>query len=248
MSGTNQFKAFATGGGANTLSPSAYAALTTLIGSGFQSGLASSQQMNTVLRQTSFMAAAIAQLIANAGMNANDDGDLTTLAANLATMFQSLGSPTGQIIILGASSPPTGFLECNGAAISRSTYSALFGAVSTAFGVGDGSTTFNIPDFRGYFPRGWDHGRGIDSGRTFGSAQSDAYGSHNHPISDPNHSHSTDLTLTGGYVGGGAHSWQAGGQLATSGTSSEATGITVSSSGGTETRPKNLAILFGIKY
>ena len=67
--------------------------------------------------------------------------------------------------------PPTGWLECNGNAVSRTTYAALFSAIGTTYGVGDGSTTFNLPDLRGEFVRGWDHGRGADSGREFGSYQ-----------------------------------------------------------------------------
>jgi phage-related tail fiber protein len=68
---------------------------------------------------------------------------------------------------------PTGWLKANGAAVSRTTYAALFSAIGTTFGVGDGSTTFNLPDLRGEFMRGWDDGRGVDSGRAFGSAQLD---------------------------------------------------------------------------
>lgn len=49
---------------------------------------------------------------------------------------------------------PAGFLECNGTAVSRVTYSALFALIGTTFGVGDGSTTFNLPDFRGTAPMG----------------------------------------------------------------------------------------------
>jgi microcystin-dependent protein len=79
--------------------------------------------------------------------------------------------PSGTVAYFAASSAPTGWLKCNGAAVSRTTYAALFAAIGTAFGVGDGSTTFNLPDLRGEFLRGFDDGRGIDSGRTFGSWQ-----------------------------------------------------------------------------
>lgn len=51
-------------------------------------------------------------------------------------------------------SPPSGFLECDGSAWSRTTYADLFSVLSTTWGVGDGSTTFNIPDLRGVFLRG----------------------------------------------------------------------------------------------
>lgn len=81
---SNQFQPFAIGSGANALTPTAYAALTTLISQGFQSGVANSSQFNTVLRQASFVAAAVAQLIANNGVNANDDGNLSTFVTNLA--------------------------------------------------------------------------------------------------------------------------------------------------------------------
>jgi len=58
------------------------------------------------------------------------------------------GIPTATIVPWSSSSVPTGFLECNGAAVSRSTYSALFAIVSTTYGVGDGASTFNLPDLQ----------------------------------------------------------------------------------------------------
>ena len=69
--------------------------------------------------------------------------------------------------------PPPGFIELNGAAISRTTYSKLFARYGTRFGAGNGSTTFNLPDLRGEFIRGWDHGRGVDAGRLLGTSQLD---------------------------------------------------------------------------
>ena len=56
------------------------------------------------------------------------------------------GVNTGIVIPWGSASIPSGFLECNGSAVSRSTYAALFAVVGTTYGVGDGSTTFNVPD------------------------------------------------------------------------------------------------------
>ena len=79
----------------------------------------------------------------------------------------------GQVCFFAMGTAPDGFLKANGAAVSRTTFSALFDAIGTTFGAGDGSTTFNLPDMRGEFPRGWDDGRGVDSGRNFGSAQLD---------------------------------------------------------------------------
>jgi microcystin-dependent protein len=58
------------------------------------------------------------------------------------------GIPTATIVPWSSASVPTGFLECNGAAVSRSTYSDLFGVISTTYGAGDGSSTFNVPDLQ----------------------------------------------------------------------------------------------------
>lgn len=62
--------------------------------------------------------------------------------------------PTGVILPFGAAAAPTGYILCNGAAISRTTYAALFGVIGDAYGVGDGSTTFNLPDLQGGVPVG----------------------------------------------------------------------------------------------
>ena len=64
------------------------------------------------------------------------------------------GIPTGCIIPWSDTSVPTGFLECNGAAVSRSTYATLFAIVSTTYGSGNGSTTFNLPDLKDNVPLG----------------------------------------------------------------------------------------------
>lgn len=69
------------------------------------------------------------------------------------------GVPTGSIIAFGAAAAPTDWLLCNGAAVSRVTYSTLFGIISTTYGIGDGSTTFNLPDLKGKVPVGLDAGQ-----------------------------------------------------------------------------------------
>ena len=100
------------------------------------------------------------------------------------------GVPVGTILAHAANTPPTGFLECNGSNISRSTYATLFSAISTTFGVGDGSSTFALPDLRGQFIRGWANTGSTDASRVFGSTQTDQ---------NKNHTHTTDSTsLTGG--------------------------------------------------
>jgi len=77
-------------------------------------------------------------------------------STNLATtaFAKSAGAPTGSIFMWGVASAPTGYLFCNGTAVSRTTYSALFALIATTFGVGDGSTTFNLPNFNGSMPIG----------------------------------------------------------------------------------------------
>jgi microcystin-dependent protein len=86
----------------------------------------------------------------------------------------------GQVAHCASGVIPVGWMECNGAAISRTTYGTLFAAIGTNYGSGDGATTFNLPDLRGEFVRGADRGRGIDPGRVIGSYQEDLVKAHSH--------------------------------------------------------------------
>ena len=172
------------------------------------------------------------------------------------------GIPVGTILTFGASTPPSGFLECNGSAISRSTYASLFSILSTTHGAGDGSSTFNLPDLRGQFVRGWANTGSTDAGRVFGSTQTDQ---------NKNHTHTTDsTTLTGGIrkisEGFGANGSASGvftktadgtNTITGSSSTSNVGGVdfdgththTISSSGGgTEARPTNLALMYIIKF
>lgn len=113
---------------------------------------------------------------AHASTHASGGSDeLTPAAIGAATAVHSHSyPPPGAVMAFAMSTPPDGWLKCNGQAVSRTTYATLFSAIGTTFGIGDGSTTFNVPDLRGEFVRGWDDERGVDSVRTFGSAQGDA--------------------------------------------------------------------------
>lgn len=73
--------------------------------------------------------------------------------------------PVGAILPHAGTSPPSGYLLCSGQAVSRSTYAALFAVISTTYGTGDGSTTFNLPDLRGRVPGGKDDMGGTAAGR-----------------------------------------------------------------------------------
>ena len=112
-----------------------------------------------------------------------DGAFLQTNASGVLSFSVIEGVPTGAVFCIAVATVPTGYLECNGAAVSRSTYSALFAIIGVQYGAGNGSSTFNLPDLRGEFVRGFDNGRGADSGRNIGSAQSAANADHNHSIS-----------------------------------------------------------------
>jgi len=154
------------------------------------------------------------------GVTFND----TTLQATAA-----ITQRPGEVCMFAMSSAPTGFLKANGALVNRTTFAALFAAIGTTFGVGDGSTTFGLPDLRGEFIRGWDDGRGIDSGRVFGSAQADEFRSHSHAISP--------AALANNAAGGGIASGSGVGVI-----------NNTQLSGGAETRPRNIALLACIKF
>lgn len=113
--------------------------------------------------------------------------------------------PAGAVMAFAMIGPPAGYLKANGAAISRTTYAALFAVLGTYYGDGDGSTTFNLPDYRGEFLRGLDDGRGLDLGRLLGTLQTSQNLSHVHGASTAaagNHTHS----VSGTAAAAGAHS------------------------------------------
>jgi len=90
------------------------------------------------------------------------------------------GVPSGSVFCMAVATVPSGYLECNGDAVSRTTYAALFAVIGTAYGTGDGSSTFNLPDLRGEFIRGFDNGKGTDSGRSIATSQGSQNAQHNH--------------------------------------------------------------------
>nr|DAJ78976.1 MAG TPA: tail collar fiber protein [Caudoviricetes sp.] len=95
-------------------------------------------------------------------------------ANNNANTRQLKSELIGEVAFFARTTPPNGWLKANGAAVSRTTYAALFAAIGTTFGAGDGRTTFNLPDLRGEFLRCLDDGRNVDAGRRLGTAQGDA--------------------------------------------------------------------------
>lgn len=90
------------------------------------------------------------------------------------------GIQPGAIVYFAMNKAPTGYLKANGAAVSRTAYADLFAEIGIQYGAGDNVSTFNLPDGRAEFIRGFDDGRGIDAGRVFGSKQSQQVQKHKH--------------------------------------------------------------------
>jgi microcystin-dependent protein len=160
---------------------------------------------------------------------------ITTATSAFATSIAN-AMPIGSVIMWLSSSAPTGFLEMNGAAISRTTYADLYDLLGTTYGSGDGSTTFNLPECRGEFPRFYDNARGIDSARVLGSSQTDLVKAHTHSYAgigtgnaDGNDNLSNEGVLFSSVGAGGTFS-----------------GATASNTGA-ENRPRNVAFMGLIK-
>ena len=173
-------------------------------------------------------------------------------ALSWASVSTPAAVPTGSVFCMATATVPSGYLECDGSAVSRTTYSALFAVTSTTYGSGDGSTTFNLPDLRGEFVRGWDNGKGTDSGRSIGTSQADATDVNGLSvgITDPGHRHSTESGVDDeGDPPRRVVTEFAGNTLQIQGqTTIVTTGITASlSSTDGETRPRNIAMMYVIK-
>lgn len=151
----------------------------------------------------------------------NDDPNFATTVANaLAALV-----PAGTISQTARATAPSGYLLCDGSAVSRTTYSALFNAIGTAYGAGDGSTTFNIPNLRGKVPVGYDPSQiefdalGETGGAKTHTLSSNEMPNHTHSFSgttstNGNHNHINGwASITGyNYVGSGGNSnWPFGG-------------------------------------
>tara|TARA_R100000149_G_scaffold61343_1_gene30709 strand:- start:19 stop:1203 length:1185 start_codon:yes stop_codon:yes gene_type:complete len=195
------------------------------------------------------------------------------------------GVPSGSVFCMAVATVPSGYLECNGQSVSRTTYAALFAVIGTQYG-SSSSSTFKVPELRGEFIRGFDNGRGADSGRSIGSHQSNNNAQHTHTY---NHNHSfsdsgttSTKTLRGtvqqiaetfagsgttsgvfsklgnfnsGLTPGNPDTSPAGGfamnadhnhTFSVSGTTSTHSGST-GPSGTTESRPRNIAMMYIIK-
>lgn len=169
-------------------------------------------------------------------ITASESGQILVVKADGAGF--ELRSCVGQIVFVPGTTPPAGAIKANGALLPRADFPALWayaqasGNMAASDGVrqnfqfspGDGSTTFRAPDVRGRFPRFWDDGKGVDSGRGIGTDQADQNKAHTHAVNGFQPTGSFTQTAT-------TVALAAGGSI---GTTSE---------GGTEARPVNGALL-----
>jgi len=208
-----------------------------------------SSKLNNIIDDTTFTSDAIqgttlqvvspGKLAVNAGgITSNElaSGAVTTNALADGAVNQAKASnmllPSGAIMAFAMNGAPTGWLAANGSAVSRTTYSDLWtalGTTSSPYGQGDGSTTFNLPDLRGYFVRGSGTNSDGTASGTFAAKQADELKSHTHTM----------------YI----HPATANGTSTNAARFNDigfGSGIT-QATGGTETRPKNIAMLYCIK-
>lgn len=175
------------------------------------------------------------KLAATATPDAADDSDRLPTTAWVRDLIAELATPPGAIMWWAKAAPPAGWLKCNGALLNRGAYAALFNSIGVTHGAGDGTTTFALPDLRGEFIRGLSDGRvGIDTGRTLGSAQADMFQTHTHNITG----WSSTVNETPG-----AHFYNTNQFNTTASTTAPLGG-----NSGSETRPRNIALLPIIKY
>jgi microcystin-dependent protein len=193
---------------------------------------------------------------------ANNDVTTSTIADGAVTQAKLNSSvtlvPTGAIMPFAMNTAPSGWLAANGSAVSRTDFAALFASIGTTYGPGNGSTTFTLPDLRGYFVRGsGTNSDGVAAG-TFGAKQADGLISHTHSGTtgddSPDHKHPA-AGLAGSWgggdgVGGPAQFLQLTGNTQGASTRHQHPFTTTSQSpdGGTETRPRNIAMLYCIKF
>lgn len=179
------------------------------------------------------------------GSNLTGNRTLTVVTGDAdRTLDMSLGRSThriGEVIIWTTNTAPAGTLECDGSAVSRTTYADLYAVIGTTHGQGDGSTTFNVPDYRGEFLRGWAHGQSTDPDRASrtaaatGGATGDNVGS-KQGYELQAHTHTVPRKLDG--PSGGTVRYTVSADLTTN----------TGSTGGNETRPRNANVLYCIVY
>lgn len=174
----------------------------------------------------------------DAGVGANNlvqldnEGKLPAVdASNLTGIGGTV--PVGHISQIPYTDVDDGWLECDGSEVSRVEYEDLFEKIGISWGSGDDTNTFNLPDLRGEFVRGWDNGREIDTGRVFGTNQADEFRAHGH-----RQGRGIGSSPGRNARGGGDGSLESG---------NPNIGNYTAATGGSETRPRNVALMYVIK-
>lgn len=184
----------------------------------------------------------------------NSAGDVSTSSGKYLNNSVQISELVGEVAFFARTTPPSGWLKANGAAVSRTTYAALFAAIGTTFGAGDGRSTFNLPDLRGEFVRGLDDGRNVDGGRRLGTAQGDAIRNITGAFDTSKGSWAqqfVDFAETSGafYLIRGNKQWTGdpnnGGNNLPTGFKFDASRVVPTAN---ENRPRNIALLACIKY
>lgn len=174
--------------------------------------------------------------------------DNSTKVATTAFVVTALAGAvtTGEIKMWPSSSAPTGYVFCNGAAISRTLYATLFALIGTTFGSGDGSTTFNVPNFNDRMPIG---AGSLYANAATGGSKDAVVVTHTHSITDPGHTHTAaKWSGSAGGPAGTAVGWNGFVNTNTSETTGlQTTGISAVSTGESGTN-KNLPPYLGIYF
>jgi microcystin-dependent protein len=195
------------------------------------------------------------QIVAGAWITIAFDGTDFEMAVGATPSAVAVGT----VMAWPMSTVPGGWLECDGSAISRTTYAALFGVIGTSYGVGNGSSTFNLPNYKDQFLRGFDASGTDVSSRTdrgdgttsasVGTKQSYQTAAHTHTgttNASGDHNHTLSGNVDNNDTSGGSFNGSGGKvQVATSTTSTNGSHthtFTTDSTGGNETRPKNVTV------
>ncbi|EJF76755.1 hypothetical protein ME7_00787 [Bartonella birtlesii LL-WM9] len=162
--------------------------------------------------------------------------------------------PSGFIGTFATEKIPSGWLLCDGREYSRKAYVNLYAAIGSIWGVGNGYSTFNVPDLRGMFLRGLDSGKNIDKGRCLGKKQEDSFKAHSHngkTNSAGRHHHIVDGIRPQGLdvrlATNNKYYYSGYGDLSTSFSGEHTHEVFVDKTGEDETRPINMAVVYAIK-